>query len=155
MGLASDVSRDVGAMFNRQIPRTYGAINGMSESAKVLEKNAVGMAHQAATLKNAMYPDLKDLYTRMKQTTLDGSSEQALRVASAMKRAGIDYAGYGALGKGAVVGQTWGEKLQIALSAADGSGNYDKTRLALAAVGGVLGTAAVARVGMNAVDGDY
>lgn len=155
MGLASDISRDVGAMFNRQIPRTYGAINGMSESAKVLQQNAVGMADRVATMKNAMYPDLQDLYKRVKQTTYDGTKEQGLRIQSAMRRAGIDPTAYGTLEKGAVVGQTWGEKLQIALSKADGSGKYDKTRLALAAAGGVLGTAAVARVGMNAVDGDY
>ena len=176
MGLASDISRDVGAMFNRQIPRTYGAIKGMSTSAKILKNQADGMAGHAAATKNAAYGDLKDLYTKMKQTRITGDPVQAGRIASAAKnnhadptdwKIGLfDDAGnpimmsngqqaWRGLQTGEIIAHEWMDKVSIFFANPNGQGGYDKTRIALAAIGGVLGTAAATRVGMNAVEGNY
>lgn len=159
--------------------RAINAIKGMSDHAKVLLGISEDMASQAATvmgndarnIAHGVRGDASDAfdsaYNKLQQNYgyRYDSVEDKLRAMSYARRhlenakQPYDLAGQAAamdkIPLGSRADATLGQRVETFFSAPDASGNYDKTRLALAAVGGVLGTAAVARVGMNAVYGDY
>ena len=159
--------------------RAINAIKGMSNHAKVLLGMSEDMASQAATI---MGNDARNIargvrgdaneafdnaYNTLQQNygfryNTEADKLRAMSYARRqLERKGQSYnlaeqaTNMENIPLGSRADVTLGQRIGTFFSAPDATGNYDKTRLALAAVGGVLGTAAVARVGMNAVEGNY
>lgn len=173
LGLASYHAKDMGKAAREG---AQSVVNDAKNAAKAVKNGAQNLAADTKTTaaehhENLSYhiSEIKKGITEDIQANKYNAELKARKLYNDMRQPGVDYIlkgkdGYGT-GRAARLGievdaEGYVNRNVTNADIAKGlflheDGSFNKTRMALASVGAALGTAGVARVGINAVNGDY
>lgn len=166
LGLASYHAKDMGKAAREG---AQSVVNDAKNAAKAVKDGAQNLAADTKTVATEHHENLSYHISEIGKGLAEDAKMAKIKAKIALRQPGVDYILKGKNGYGTGRAKRLGIDVDV-----DGNvnrdvtnadiakglflhedGSFNKTRMALASVGAALGTAGIARVGINAINGDY